>query len=404
MKKYVMFLIFCGLLLLLTDTSVLANSWNEPISYESSMVFRANLFIGEGATIGHGETFEWYTSIFNPWFYGLPISFADMVGLTAWTEWWSQFSYTNDGSPARNIREATKRSFIEDFELTKQDLITNIENSSGMSIQEIEEHIIYLRKTLGEDSQTYLSALSVSLTSIYALFSNDVYAMNQAFPGGYGIVYNGMAFSPEWVLQNIEKAVYEKQLPIEEILRVLGISMRFSALDHATLPVIVFLYETNPSLIENELIHLLELGLFPYSMTLEELIAELEKPSVHAHYHDTIRIRADNNFIPIPADDQQPVLTDGRTLVPLRAVMEYLGFTVDWQESESLVTLTMGANHAIQVQIGNLTMQVNGISVALDVPPHLINGRTMVPVRAIAEATGFAVDWLADERIVDITF
>ena len=119
---------------------------------------------------------------------------------------------------------------------------------------------------------------------------------------------------------------------------------------------------------------------------------------------EEIRIRADQTFIPIPADDQQPVLIEGCTLVPLRAVMENLGFTVDWQEAEGLVTLTMGANHTIQVQIDNLTMQVNGISVALDVPPQLINGRTMVPVRAIAEATGFTVDWRWQDRIVDITF
>jgi len=47
-------------------------------------------------------------------------------------------------------------------------------------------------------------------------------------------------------------------------------------------------------------------------------------------------------------------------------------------------------------------MYVNGITVALDVPAHIANNRTMVPLRAIAEATGLTVAWDADTHMIQI--
>jgi len=136
--------------------------------------------------------------------------------------------------------------------------------------------------------------------------------------------------------------------------------------------------------------------------------------NVSAIAADNPRVRVDGEFVYIPADDQLPVIVDGRTLVPLRAVMETLGFNVHWEPyPANQVSLTSATIEGLQilVTIGRDTMRiydwVPGVrfgyeDVPLDVPAQIINNRTMVPVRAISEATGFTVDWDNDNRIVDV--
>jgi len=91
-----------------------------------------------------------------------------------------------------------------------------------------------------------------------------------------------------------------------------------------------------------------------------------------------------------------------RTLVPLRAIFEALGATVDWDGATQTVTAKKDSD-VIKLQIGSNEMTVNGKTVTLEVPAQLINGRTMVPVRAIAEAFGAEVYWDAATRTVKIT-
>lgn len=74
-------------------------------------------------------------------------------------------------------------------------------------------------------------------------------------------------------------------------------------------------------------------------------------------------------------------------MVPLRAIFEALGATVDWNDATQTVTSTKG-NTTISLTINNPTMYVNGTSVALDSPACLVGARTLVPVRAISEAFG----------------
>ena len=120
------------------------------------------------------------------------------------------------------------------------------------------------------------------------------------------------------------------------------------------------------------------------------------------------RIRIDGEFIHI--SDQQPVIINGRTLVPLRAVMEPLGFIVEWDDNTRIARLTKYTNNVrtqvIQVEIGSPVLTVAPTPatgpVILDVPAQIMNGRTMVPLRAISEAGGFEVNWDAVNRIVDI--
>ncbi|HHV78854.1 MAG TPA: hypothetical protein GXX40_04490 [Firmicutes bacterium] len=97
--------------------------------------------------------------------------------------------------------------------------------------------------------------------------------------------------------------------------------------------------------------------------------------------------------------DQAPVIVNGRTLVPVRAVAESLGFTADWAPKDGVpVTVTLTRpDIQITITIGSPTVMVvkNGVSstVTADVPAQIMGGRTMLPFRAIAEACGATVDW-----------
>ncbi|MGN1058995.1 MAG: stalk domain-containing protein [Clostridia bacterium] len=99
---------------------------------------------------------------------------------------------------------------------------------------------------------------------------------------------------------------------------------------------------------------------------------------------------------------QPPVIIGDRTLVPLRAIFEALGATVDWTAETQTVQADRGDTR-ISLQIGSNQLFVNGAVRELDVPAQLYNGYTMVPSRAIAEALGCTVDWDGSSRTVIIT-
>ena len=104
---------------------------------------------------------------------------------------------------------------------------------------------------------------------------------------------------------------------------------------------------------------------------------------------------------------QEPIIKDGRTLVPLRAIFEAMGMTVLWYP-ETQSVYAYNAEIAIGLQIGNSSATISSdyygdIDVFLDVAPQIINGRTLVPARFIGESSGADVSWLASSRTVVIT-
>lgn len=100
--------------------------------------------------------------------------------------------------------------------------------------------------------------------------------------------------------------------------------------------------------------------------------------------------------------DVPPVIVDGRTLVPVRALFESLGATVGWEESTQTATATKGST-VISMQIGNTTAYVNGVAKTLDVPAQTIEGRTMVPARFVAESLNATVNWDSASDTVKIS-
>lgn len=90
--------------------------------------------------------------------------------------------------------------------------------------------------------------------------------------------------------------------------------------------------------------------------------------------------------------DVPPQLINGRTMVPLRVIFESIGATVGWDDTTQTVTSTKDAT-TVSLTIGVPSITVNGNVIALDTAPCVIDGRTLVPARAVSEAFGLKVDW-----------
>ena len=99
--------------------------------------------------------------------------------------------------------------------------------------------------------------------------------------------------------------------------------------------------------------------------------------------------------------DVQPQIVNGRTMVPMRMIFEELGAVVEWvQETQTIIGKK--DDTTIVMQIDNKELSVNETISTLDVAPSIIDGRTLVPVRAIAESLGVDVLWYGDITTVAI--
>ena len=96
-----------------------------------------------------------------------------------------------------------------------------------------------------------------------------------------------------------------------------------------------------------------------------------------------------------------PGVINGRTMVPLRAIFEQLGVEPEWNAETRTVTANTEDTKMI-LPIGQVTAVVNGETIHLDAPGIILEGRTMVPVRFIAESLGAEVDWISETRTVTI--
>lgn len=90
--------------------------------------------------------------------------------------------------------------------------------------------------------------------------------------------------------------------------------------------------------------------------------------------------------------DVEPQLVQGRTMVPLRAIFVALGVEPEWDGTTQTVTANSN-NVDLSMKVGDTYAMINGKRVSLDVPAMLINSRTMVPTRFIAESLGANVEW-----------
>lgn len=129
-----------------------------------------------------------------------------------------------------------------------------------------------------------------------------------------------------------------------------------------------------------------------------------------------IRKQNKNNSIPVFVDgmevefDVPPVIKGGRTLIPVRAISNALGATVEWDAVTRTVTIKKDIKSkeasvneiVIKITLGSDVVMVNGKETKIDVPAQLVSNRTMVPIRFIAEVFKMKVEWDQDNGAVII--
>ncbi|HHX17998.1 MAG TPA: copper amine oxidase N-terminal domain-containing protein [Clostridium sp.] len=114
---------------------------------------------------------------------------------------------------------------------------------------------------------------------------------------------------------------------------------------------------------------------------------------------DGINVLLNYSYIEFP--DVVPQNIDGRVLVPIRTISEEMGAEVGYEHETRTVTIMDGEKEII-LKIGEATAYIDGAEYELDVPASIIDGRTMVPIRFVAEAMDSVVDWDGDTKTVII--
>lgn len=100
--------------------------------------------------------------------------------------------------------------------------------------------------------------------------------------------------------------------------------------------------------------------------------------------------------------DQNPVIENGYTLVPMRSIFEALGANVTWEQSTKSVYAEKGTRNMV-ITVDNKEAVVNRESYTLDAPARNLNGRVLVPLRFIGEQLGLNVNWDGNTKTVYLT-
>jgi endonuclease G len=111
---------------------------------------------------------------------------------------------------------------------------------------------------------------------------------------------------------------------------------------------------------------------------------------------------------PIDSEGTKPVIVEGRTLVPIRAVIEAFNGSVTWDASALKVTVSLGEN-VLDLWIGKSTASLNGTTLPVDasnprVIPVIMSGRTMLPLRFVGESLGIDVQYADATKMITLTY
>lgn len=103
-----------------------------------------------------------------------------------------------------------------------------------------------------------------------------------------------------------------------------------------------------------------------------------------------VKLYVENRFITMP--DGAAYITNGRTMVPVRFVSEALKYDVNWNQEAKTVTIKSGGSEVL-LTIGSKLASKDGKEIQIDALPVLTDGRTYVPLRLVSEALGAEVNW-----------
>lgn len=119
----------------------------------------------------------------------------------------------------------------------------------------------------------------------------------------------------------------------------------------------------------------------------------------HAYAAKEVKIEIDGKEM-VPKD-MPAVIIDGRTMLPMRQIAQELGCEVNWNEAAKQIYVMRGSD-IIVFAVDSKTGYENGQEFTMDVPATIVNDRTMLPVRALADALHLNIKWDDPSRTVSI--
>jgi DNA/RNA endonuclease G (NUC1) len=110
----------------------------------------------------------------------------------------------------------------------------------------------------------------------------------------------------------------------------------------------------------------------------------------------------------IDATGTKPIIIAGRTLVPIRAIIEALGGTVTWTVATQQIIIVLEKN-SLELWIGKARGTLNGKTLLLDatntnIIPLLLEEKTMLPFRFVGEALGAQVTYMATTKEITLVY
>ncbi len=115
------------------------------------------------------------------------------------------------------------------------------------------------------------------------------------------------------------------------------------------------------------------------------------------------RMTVNGTIKTIDTQGTRPLVTNGITMVPIRAIVESLGGSVNWDALARRLDIRLGSR-TVTTWMGKTTATVNGSNRKMSIAPVIIGGRTMLPLRFVAENLGCLVGWDQPTRSVTIVY
>ena len=172
--------------------------------------------------------------------------------------------------------------------------------------------------------------------------------------------------------------------------------------------VLIYPYEANKLNISKGTLKFKEAGNYNLLFEFQGLLETVSVTGLNANAFNYItNIKPDNpvnvkvydQYIDFSSVNQWPIIENGRTMVPLRAVFEVLNCDVKWEESSKSAVVEYGSTKII-IPANSTTAYINGKANSLDVPAKLVNNRIMVPLRFVSEAIDKTVNWDDTDKTV----
>ena len=143
------------------------------------------------------------------------------------------------------------------------------------------------------------------------------------------------------------------------------------------------------------------------AVALIMLLSAINVSALQLYYDDGYHTY-DGNIFTLKVDGKvlncevPPVVFDGYSVVPARDVFESLGATVTWRDTDQKVTVIYGGVK-VELFINSTIAIKNGMNEIMPIAPKLINGKTMIPARYVAESLGFGVEFDGGSDTISIT-